>query len=407
MATRAPLSYSSVRTYLECPQRWKFLYVDHLSEAPRGYFSFGRTVHSVLEELVRPLVVPTARRTASGESQRTLDDWKGPGAAPAARALMGKEELLSAYARLWVSEGYNSPEEEARYRKLGEEILLGYHRKIDREPPLPVAVEEHLEADWGGITIHGYIDRIDRTPSGGLDVLDYKTSRELTKDDAEGSDQLGLYQVLVQQNYSEPVERLTLYHLRSLKPLRSEPRAPAALGELFGRVEQVADGLHSERYEPTPGRHCGRCEFRPLCPEFKSIPELEQARLSALVDRFGKLREEEHRVGVELRKTAEELHQEAERLGVHRLPGSREVAVRRIEESWGYALDAVRPVLEAHGLNERAREVTTESVRRLLKDPNLPAEARRKLSGSGGRKVRWYWELECSEAADAPRTKGL
>ncbi len=79
VASTAPLSYSSYHTYSECPLRWKFLYVDHLPETPHGYFTFGRVVHSVLEDLVRPLLVPGARRTAVGEAQRTLDDWHATG----------------------------------------------------------------------------------------------------------------------------------------------------------------------------------------------------------------------------------------------------------------------------------------------------------------------------------------
>ncbi|EQD29015.1 hypothetical protein B1B_18798, partial [mine drainage metagenome] len=72
-------------------------------------------------------------------------------------------------------------------------------------PRQPVALEEHLEARWDGIPIHGYIDRIDRTPDGGLEIVDYKTSRELSREDARGSDQLSIYQVLVETNYTEPV----------------------------------------------------------------------------------------------------------------------------------------------------------------------------------------------------------
>jgi len=71
----AQLSYSSIRAYEECPLRWKFLYVDRLPEAPRGYFSFGRTVHSVLEELLQPFVIPAGRRSPDGAHQRTLDEF--------------------------------------------------------------------------------------------------------------------------------------------------------------------------------------------------------------------------------------------------------------------------------------------------------------------------------------------
>jgi putative RecB family exonuclease len=205
VAVSSPLSYSSFHTYEECPLRWKFLYVDKLPETPRGYFTFGRVVHSVLEELVRPLLIAGARRLPSGDAQRTLDDFRAPGAEPTAGTPMSKEDLLALYDRSWLSEGYSSPEEEARYRTLGRDLLLRYYARFVREAPRPVAVEEHLEARWDGISIHGYIDRIDRTAEGGLEIVDYKTSRELSGEDARGSDQLSIYQVLVQNNYAEPV----------------------------------------------------------------------------------------------------------------------------------------------------------------------------------------------------------
>jgi putative RecB family exonuclease len=387
------LSYSSYRTYLECPLRWKFLYIDKLPEAPRGYFTFGRVVHSVLEELVRPMVEPPARRVSESESQRTLDEWHAPsGAQPP--PWMSTEELLALYDRSWRSEGYASTEEEARYRSLGRDLLLRYHDLLLRERPQPVAVEEHLEARWDGIPIHGYIDRIDRTPAGGLEVVDYKTSRELSNEDARDSDQLSLYQVLVQSNYSEPVERLTLYHLRSLTPLRTAPRERGTLSTLHDRLGTVTDGIRAEAFEPNPGRQCSRCDFQARCPEFRAVPAADGARLRELVDRFETLRAEEHRLEADLRRTAEELHRAAEDLGVHRVPGSKSVAIRRKEEAWQYSLDLVRPLLERSGVADRVAGGTTEEVRRLVRDPTVDPEVRRRVAETGARRVKWYWDLE-------------
>ena len=400
MAGPPPLSYSSYRTYLECPLRWKYLYVERRPETPRGYFTFGRVIHSVLEELVRPLIVPGARRTEGGDTQRTLDEWPhggGPPVAPGRR--WTAEELLAAYDTAWSGEGYGSPDEEARYRALGRDLLLRYHHRLDREPPTPVAVEEHLEARWDGIPIHGYIDRIDRTPTGGLEVVDYKTSRELSHEDARDSDQLSLYQVLVENNYRAPVEKLTLYHLRSLTALRTPARDRSSLDPLHVRLGTVADGIREEAYEPTPGRHCSRCDFRSICPEFREVPEPDGERLAALVDRFAALRTEEHRLEGELARTAAELHRAAEELGVHRVPGSTSVAIRRREEAWQFSLDAVRPLLESAGVAERLASASPEEVRKILRDPDVPAELRRKVSETGSRRVRWYWELEASDGA--------
>ena len=395
MAAIPALSYSSYRTYQECPLRWKFLYVDKLPEAPRGYFTFGRVVHSVLEELVAPLVVPTARRAGESDRQRTLDEWHAhpPGSTPPAR-WMTSEEMLAAYDRAWSSEGYLSAEEESRYRALGRELLLRYYDFLVRERPMPVAVEEHLETRWDGIPVHGYIDRIDRTPSGGLEIVDYKTSRELSSEDARESDQLSLYQVLVESNYAEPVHGLTLYHLRSLTPLRTAPRERIALEGLHNRLGTAYDGIRAEAFEPTPGRHCTRCDFRDRCPEFRAVPPLEGERLRALVDRFESLRAEEGRLESELRRTAEELHRAAEELGVHRVPGSRSVAVRHREEAWQYSLDPVRPMLERSGLAGRVATGSPEEVRRLVRDPTVDPELRRKVAETGARRVKWYWELE-------------
>ncbi|MGP8071865.1 MAG: RecB family exonuclease [Thermoplasmata archaeon] len=394
MVAGAPLSYSSYHTYVECPLRWKFLYIDRLPETPRGYFTFGRVVHSVLEELVRPLLTPGARRLATGEAQRTLDDWHAGGPVRSTTLPMTREELLAAYDRAWSGEGYTSPEEEERYRALGRDLLLRYYQRFLTEQPHPVAVEEHLEARWDGIPIHGYIDRIDRTSEGGLEIVDYKTSRELSGDDARDSEQLSIYQVLVENNYTEPVAGLTLYHLRSLTPHRVPPRPKEALGQLHDRIGSVVDGIRTQAFEPTPGRQCSRCDFQSRCPEFRAVPSTDGARLGDLVDRFDELRNQERVLGEELRRTADELHKAAEDLGVHRIPGSRSVAMRRREETWNYPVEAVRALLAEAGLSERAGKGTPEEIRRLLRDPEVDAELRRRLAEAGARRVKWYWELE-------------
>ncbi len=387
------LSYSSSRTYLECPLRWKFLYVDRLSEAPRGYFTFGRTIHAVLERLMGPLVVPANRRATSADNQRTLDHY-GPGEREGDSLLMSREALIATYDALWSSEGYTSPEEEARYRALGADMLLGYYGQLEASPPQPVAVEQHLETAWDGIPIHGYIDRLDRTPTGGLEILDYKTSRELSREDARDSDQLSIYQVLVERNYPDPVDGLTFYHLRSLTPIRSAPRPKPTLETLYDRLGQVTDGIRSEAFDPTPGRQCGRCEFQSLCPEFRSVPTDERQQLRELVDRFARLREEENRLSGELERTAADLHAAAERAGVHRVPGSQRVAIRRREESWVYPPERIGPMLVKGRATDLPRPERPEEVRRFLRDPSVDPALRRRVADAGTRRVRWYWELE-------------
>ncbi|MGI0053252.1 MAG: RecB family exonuclease [Thermoplasmata archaeon] len=393
MAPSPVLSYSSVRAYLECPLRWKYLYIDRIPEAPRGYFSFGRTIHSVLEELVRPLVVPFPRRPEDGAIQRTLDQYSAAAPAAALRP-MDREALQSAYARLWVSEGYRSASEETQYRALGEDILLRYYDGLLKAPPRPVAVEEHLEARWEGMPIHGYIDRIDCAPSGGLEVLDYKTSRGLTQSDAVGSDQLSFYQVLVEKNYPAPVESLALFDLRGQAELKVPGRTDRELVPLQEKVVRVSDGIGTEAFEPTPGRQCARCEFRSMCPEFREVPAAERERLGVLVDRFHELRAEERRIDADLRRTAEELHRDSERLGVLRVAGSKGTVRRRRDVRRSFPAEVIQPILESEHLLEQVRVPDPTLIERLATDPNVSPAARRRIAEAGKRSAHWYWESE-------------
>jgi hypothetical protein len=170
-------------------------------------------------------------------------------------------------------------------------------------------------------------------------------------------------------------------------------------------VGEAYDGIRTESYEPRPGRHCGRCEFQSRCPEFRVVPEREKARLAGLVDRFSKLREEELRLDGELRATAEELHRAAESLGVHRVPGSRDVLLRRHEVAWNYS--EASPVLAPSAGRDASVDLADAgAVRRWLRDPSVAPETRRAVADAGRRKDRFYWTFESSDATDgdgAPR----
>ncbi len=260
---RRELSYSSFHTYEECPQRWKYLYVDGLKEAERSYFSFGRSMHLTLEAFVGPLTSPhRVRRNA----QMTIFDF---GAHPPAVHPMSLEELLGRYRELWIRDGYGSEDEENKYFLIGTDLLKRFHQQFVNARPVTVAVEQDLSGKLGDVPIHGIVDRIDLRETKTLEVVDYKTTRELTLEDARTSDQLTFYQVIVQQNYREPVEALTLYHLRSLRPLTAPARSERTVETLVSRVAVVSDAIREEMFQPRTGPACRRCEFRPRCPAFR------------------------------------------------------------------------------------------------------------------------------------------
>lgn len=403
MASVPPLSYSGFHTYAECPLRWKFSYIDRLPETPRGYFSFGRSIHSALEEFVRPIAAssPVAvAMVAGGKAQRTLRDFdetapaEAPVPLPATGTVMKLEDLLEIYRRVWVSEGYLSPDDEKRNFDLGAELLRRFHALFVASPPRPVAVEQELDAKIDGIRIHGIVDRIDETPKGGLEVLDYKTGKSLSWQDARTSDQLTVYQLLVEQNYPRSVEALTLYHMRTLTPLRTEPRGTEEVSDLSTRMGDVADGIRSQIYDPRPGPYCTRCDFRAICPEWKEVPASERSTVSALVERYADLKRQGEGLRQEMEAVASELHALSDRLGTFRLPGKGTVVYRRKESHWVFPPEQVLPVLQGAGLLPKVSRLDGDQVGRLLADSKVPAEVRRSLKSRGSRQAEWTLRFE-------------
>ncbi|OVE78232.1 hypothetical protein BVX98_00750, partial [bacterium F11] len=88
------LSHSSISLYQQCPQKWKFRYVDKVPEKPRAYFSFGKSVHSGLEFLF----------STEKEGYPAMD------------------EVIDHYKKVWIHEGYETPSQEKWFFQEGERI---------------------------------------------------------------------------------------------------------------------------------------------------------------------------------------------------------------------------------------------------------------------------------------------
>ena len=199
----------------------------------------------------------------------------------------------------------------------------------------------------------------------------------------------------MRENFSDPVEWLTLYHLRSLTPLRSSPRAAGALDALYGRVTTVRDGIRAEEYPPPRVGSARDATSARSARKFKEVPGTERDRLILLVDRFRDLRDREQKLNAELEATAGELHRAAEQLGLHRIPGTREVAIRRREETWRFDAAAVDKALAETGvygagrrLRRRRGAEARQRPRALRRDPGRDRVGREPAGPAG------TWELE-------------
>jgi len=114
-----PLSYTQISLYQSCPLSYKLRYIDRLTPKDRWYFSFGKTMHLSAEYFFKVRVPPPP----------SLD------------------ELLHFYEQNWLSEGYESAEEEAKYRSYGREILIKFWEVHQTDFRVPIAVERLFHID--------------------------------------------------------------------------------------------------------------------------------------------------------------------------------------------------------------------------------------------------------------------
>ena len=245
-----PLSYTQISRYRDCPLSYKLLYIDRLKPKAKYYLSFGDVVHQCAEYFFKVAVPPPP----------TL------------------ENLLQFYAANWISDGYESPEQEQQYQEFGKQLLADFVKIHAPAFRMPLAVEYQFFINIDGVPLTGKIDRVDKI-DGGVSIVDYKTNKELFSQDHLKEDlQLTFYQMAVQKVWDLPVKKLTLYHLRSNTPCSCDGRQREQIEEAREIVVKTAEGISKGLFPAVENQWCDFCDFPEHCPfrKQKYVKEEEQ-----------------------------------------------------------------------------------------------------------------------------------
>jgi RecB family exonuclease len=245
MAHLPYMSASRLKLYEECPQKYAFNYVEKIPQAERSYFSFGSTVHAALEAWLKPLTLaPT----------QPIGDLT---------------QLLTFYDTEWLRAGYESQEQEFKYYEKGIALLTDYYAQYTAARPRTIAVEREMSAVFGDVKVKGIVDRVDFDEATGLEILDYKSGVKLSQRDANESEQLTLYQILVDRAYHLPVAKLTLVHLVAGRTYSCPPRTDDDIAALVEKTQRIATLIREDVFPTNVGRWCERCEYRERCPAWR------------------------------------------------------------------------------------------------------------------------------------------
>ena len=354
-----PLSYTQINTYQSCPLCYKLQYIDGLTPEDKWYFSFGTTLHLCAEYFFKVKVPPPPS--------------------------LG--ELLQFYEESWLAEGYESAEEEARYRDYGREILTKFWEIHSTDFRVPVAVERRFYMDIEGVKLRGLIDRVDKLDSGGLSIVDYKTNQELfTRDDLETNLQLTLYQLAAEQTWQLPVDRLTLYHLRSNTPCSCASRSEAQLEEAKELVLEVAENITAKRFPAIENQYCP-CDFAEHCPYYrqKIAPELKETDIlremavDEAVEQYVSLQSQIKQLQLQLDDIKQMVIDFCQAEGLNRVYGREHAITCKLVEKTGFSEDEVRALLEPEGLWNKVLSLDQAKLRQLVTDDAVAGDIRHKL----------------------------
>lgn len=138
----------------------------------------------------------------------------------------------------------------------------------------PALVEAPFELDVGDLIVRGRVDAIYRE-GDDWEVVDFKSGRP--SDDPAVRVQLEAYALAVQRGAfgASPPTRLqvTFAYLGGGLVERSELADTRWLETAGEHLEEIALGIVSERYDPTPSPTCRRCDFLTFCPAGKAFLE--------------------------------------------------------------------------------------------------------------------------------------
>ena len=255
---------------------------------------------------------------------------------------------------------------------------------------MPVALERSFYIDIEGIKLRGFIDRVDKLESGGLSIIDYKSNKELfTAEYLENDLQLTIYQLAAGQMWDLPVERLTLYHLRSNTACGCPPRDQSRLDQARRLVMEVAENITQEKFPAIENQYCP-CDFPEHCPYYRhqymevTAQPARQELLPGIaavdaVERYASLQAEIKELQKQLDEAKEAIIKYCQSEELNRIYGSEHEVTYKLIERTGFDEAEVRALLEPEGLWEKVLGYDQSRLKQLLIDREIAGDIREKL----------------------------
>jgi len=348
------LSYSKMSTYQTCPLKYKLVYVERVPVKRGPNLILGGAVHDALAYLHDPgaLAIPT------------LDEVV--------------ERFCQEFAKA-CQEGVLGGTEADLLHREGVRILSEYYDKgaAIAGKKRTLGVELRFQFPLDGHYVEGYIDRLDASESGNLEVFDYKTGKAKTQLYAQDDLQMACYSMGVAHMYpGRPVTTTLLYISVAAGFPLSKTWPEQDLDKKRWVIRDVAAGIEGERFEPIVDRHCDWCDVRAACPMWAAPPA--PADIADVAAEYAALDEETSAKAERMKELKQLLIKYADKHGPRFPAGGFWVYCRQTDRT-EYDAEALHGLLAPLGLWENVTKVEKKRVDELLGTDALTEEQKRQV----------------------------
>lgn len=238
------LSATKFDTYIKCPLQFKFAHILEVPTPQTTYFNLGLAVHAVAESLTK---------MEKDGIQHT------------------EEIALELLDKNWDSNAYRSQKKEKEDLAKAKEMIQTYLKWISESKNKAVDVEKRFKIEIAGVPVTGSIDRVEKTPSGEFEVIDFKTGGIYeTKNSIKENTQMNVYALAVDNLYGKLPEKTSLFYLREGKILEN-PIKTDNLERVKSNLENITKSILNEEFEAKPEKNaCYNCGFRSICDHVES-----------------------------------------------------------------------------------------------------------------------------------------
>ncbi len=345
------ISFSSIETFKNCPQKFKFQVIDRIKTPTNKEAFLGSLIHETLKWLY---------------SQ-----------SPAFPTL---EELLGYFKANWrpTENVFKDKSEDELYFTDGLRILREYYLKnsqskldiFNLEMPVRTPIEDKINNETHFIT--GKIDRIDKKENS-YEIIDYKTAKKIPSEENINSNlQLATYYLGFLSKWPSLIQSpidLSLYFLRHNEKFTIH-HSPNEIENIKNQILNLINEIKVSNFEPKVSGLCDYCGYRKFCPMWKNLYEkaASAGEINKLIDEFASLSDHNRQNDKRMAEIKIEFNKYLDENKIERLFSENDyIITRKIQARYGYDEQRVKDILSPINKWNEVLSVDLKKLKTLLK----------------------------------------